>query len=168
MTSRFRIRNYTGQGALTRGQGILRQINIKIHVAKVQYRYARAALLVLRGHGVWEERLKMLKDEDVRALGERALVVEEEARAEQLDELGRALATPAGVSAANRVVAGEGSHTLSWIWYTVGAAEGEDDDKLHEALRVEWCRVYARAKRCSCTFNTMYPVVTGGYIVMWT
>jgi hypothetical protein len=65
MTNRFWIRNYTGQGALTRGQGILRQINIKIHLAKIHYRYARVALLTLRGHDVWEEGLKVLKDEDI-------------------------------------------------------------------------------------------------------
>jgi hypothetical protein len=80
MTNRFRIRNYTGQDALTRGQGLLRQINIKIHLAKIHYRYTRAALLALLGHGVWEETLRVLKDEDVRALNERALVAEEEAR----------------------------------------------------------------------------------------
>ncbi|KAJ7170324.1 hypothetical protein C8R43DRAFT_944839 [Mycena crocata] len=38
MTARFRLRNHTGQRALTRGQGILRQINIRIHKAKLRYR----------------------------------------------------------------------------------------------------------------------------------
>ncbi|KAJ7038483.1 hypothetical protein C8F04DRAFT_1256091 [Mycena alexandri] len=148
MTNRFRIRNYTGQGALTRGQGILRQINIKIHLAKIHYRYARAALLVLRGHGVWEEKLKVLKDDDVRALNERALEAEEEAREDRLEELAEALARPAGVAVAEGIAAGEGAHTLSWIWYVVGVREeGDDDDKLHEALRVEWCKAYARSRR---------------------
>jgi hypothetical protein len=162
MTNRFRIKNYTGQGALTRGQGILRQINIKIHLAKVHYRYARAALLVLWGHGVWEEKLKVLKDEDVRVLNERAVMAEDDVREEQLDELARAIATPAGISAAAIVAAGEGSHTLSWIWYTVGATSENDNPKLHEgtwiicrelvftdsvvALRVEWCKAHSRAK----------------------
>ncbi|KAJ7160849.1 hypothetical protein C8R46DRAFT_904941, partial [Mycena filopes] len=147
MTNRFRIKNYTGQGALTRGQGILRQINIKVHLAKVHYRYARAALLVLRGHGVWEERLKVLKDEDVRALNERAVAAEEEARGERLDDLAEALARPAGLVVAQGLAAGEGSHTLSWIWYNIGVTADEDDPKLHEALRVEWCKAYARSRR---------------------
>ncbi|KAJ7715053.1 hypothetical protein B0H16DRAFT_1340272, partial [Mycena metata] len=147
MTNRFRIRNHTGQGALTQGQGILRQINIKIHLAKIHYRYARAALLVLRGHGVWEEKLRVLKDEDVRALNERALEAEAEARVEQLDALGEALARPAGVTVAQGIAAGEGSHTLSWIWYVVGVRKEDDDDpKLHEALRVEWCKAHARSR----------------------
>ncbi|KAJ7036101.1 hypothetical protein C8F04DRAFT_954156, partial [Mycena alexandri] len=148
MTNRFRIRNYTGQGALTRGQGILRQINIKIHLAKIHYRYARAALLVLRGHGVWEEKLRVLKDEDVRALNERALEAEEEARVDWLDALAEALARPAGVTVAEGIAVGEGSHTLSWIWYVVGVTSEDDDDpKLHEALRVEWCKAFARSRR---------------------
>jgi hypothetical protein len=56
MTNRYKLRNYTGQGQamMTCGQGLLRQINIAIHVAKLQYRYACAALLALWGHGDWE------------------------------------------------------------------------------------------------------------------
>ncbi|KAF7369403.1 CxC2 domain-containing protein [Mycena venus] len=148
MTNRFRIRNYTGQGVLTRGQGILHQINIKIHLAKIHYRYARAALLELRGHGIWEDWLALLKDEDVRALNEQALAEEEEAQAEQLDKLSRVIAGPAGIAVAQGLAAGEGSHTLSWIWYS--AADGsadEDDPKLHEALRVEWCKADSRSRR---------------------
>ncbi|KAJ7925440.1 hypothetical protein B0H13DRAFT_1600492 [Mycena leptocephala] len=147
LMNRFRIKNYTGQGALTRGQGILRQINIKIHLAKVHYRYARAALLILRGHGVWEEKLRVLREEDVCALNERALREEEAAQQEQLDDLARTLARPAGVVVAEGLAAGEGSHMLSWIWYTVGMSMDEDDPKLHEALQVEWCKAYARTRR---------------------
>lgn len=46
MTNRYKLRNYTGEGQamMTRGQGLLCQINIAIHVAKLQYRYARAAV----------------------------------------------------------------------------------------------------------------------------
>ncbi|KAF8129675.1 hypothetical protein K438DRAFT_2136108 [Mycena galopus ATCC 62051] len=137
-TNRFRITNHMGQGALTRGQGILRQIEIKVHLAKVHYWYAHAGLLALRGHGVWEERLKVLRDEDMRGLNERALAEEEVARENQVDELTRALAKPAGRVVAEGIAAGEGSHSLL----------GEDTDpKLHEALRVEWCRAYSRSRR---------------------
>ncbi|KAJ7079826.1 hypothetical protein B0H15DRAFT_924531 [Mycena belliarum] len=112
MTNRYRLRHYTGQGMMTKGQGILRQVNIKIHIAKVRYRYARAALLALRGHGAWEERLKVLTDED------------------------------GGVARAAGVARGEGSHTLSWIWYTVGVqSDDESDPRLQDALRVEWSRL---------------------------
>ncbi|KAJ7212395.1 hypothetical protein B0H12DRAFT_1033229 [Mycena haematopus] len=148
MTNRYKLRNYTGQGMMTKGQGILRHINIKIHEAKLQYRYARAALLVLRGHGAWEERLRVLGDDDVRALNERALTVEEKAQNEHWAELGGAF-VEGGVARAGALAAGEGSHTLSWIWYTAGRPSDENDSKLLDALRLEWCKAYARAKRLS-------------------
>ncbi|KAJ7039429.1 hypothetical protein C8F04DRAFT_1255133 [Mycena alexandri] len=140
------LRNYTGQGLMTKGQGILRQINIKIHLAKLRYRYARAALLVLRGHGGWEERLKVLGEDDVRALNERALTAEEKAQNEHWAELGGAI-IEGGIARAAGVARGEGNHTLSWIWYTAGIPEDESDPRLKEALRVEWCKALARTHR---------------------
>ncbi|KAJ7221838.1 hypothetical protein B0H12DRAFT_1078354 [Mycena haematopus] len=148
MTNRYKLRNYTGQGMMTKGQGILRHINIKIHEAKLQYRYARAALLVLRGHGAWEERLRVLGDDDVRALNERALTAEEKAQNQHWAELGGAF-VEGGVARAGALAAGEGSHTLSWIWYTAGRPSDENDSKLLDALRLDWCKAYARAKRLS-------------------
>jgi hypothetical protein len=44
MTNCFRLRHCTSQRMLTRGQGILCQINLKIHKAKLRYRYVRDAL----------------------------------------------------------------------------------------------------------------------------
>ncbi|KAF8135294.1 hypothetical protein K438DRAFT_1997396 [Mycena galopus ATCC 62051] len=105
MTNHYKLRNFTGQGMMTKGQGLLHQINIKIHAAKVRYHYARAALLVLRGHGDWEKQLRVLGDDDVRALNECALTTEEKAQNEHWEELG--------------------------------------------ALRLEWSKAYARAKRLS-------------------
>ncbi|KAJ6513670.1 hypothetical protein C8R47DRAFT_1064378 [Mycena vitilis] len=148
MTNRFRLRNYTGQGMLTKGQGILRLINIRIHIAKLRYRYARSALLVLQPHGAWEGRLRVLHDDDVRALNERALTAEEKAQNAHWAEIGGAV-IEGGVARASGVARGEGSHTLSWIWYTVGVVAGEEDTnpKFYDALRVEWCKAYCRAKR---------------------
>ncbi|KAJ7511017.1 hypothetical protein B0H11DRAFT_1701219 [Mycena galericulata] len=149
MTNRYKLQNFTGQGMMTRGQGILRQINIKIHIAKLRYRYSRAALLVLQGHGDWEDRLRVLGDEDVRALNERALTAEEKAQNDHWAELGGAI-IEGGVARAAGVASGEGSHTLSWIWYTAGrATQDEDDPRLHDALRVEWCKAFARTSRFS-------------------
>ncbi|KAJ6462735.1 hypothetical protein C8R47DRAFT_992910 [Mycena vitilis] len=147
MTNRYKLRNYTGQGGMTRGQGILRQINVRIHNAKLRYRYARAAYLVLAGHGDWEERLRVLEDDDVRALNERALTTEEKAQNRHWAELGGAV-IEGGIARAATLASGEGSHTLSWIWYNAGVA-AEGDDQLHEALRVEWCKAYARTRRYS-------------------
>ncbi|KAF8197285.1 hypothetical protein K438DRAFT_1585309, partial [Mycena galopus ATCC 62051] len=117
MTNRYKLRNYTGQGMMMKGQGILRAINIHIHITKVRYRYSRAALLVLRGHRDWEQWLRMLLDDD------------------------------GGIACTAGVARGEGSRTMSWIWYVVGKAEEEDDPRLADALRVEWCKAQARSDR---------------------
>ncbi|KAJ7127923.1 hypothetical protein C8R44DRAFT_616634, partial [Mycena epipterygia] len=148
MTNRYKLRNFTGQGMMTKGQGILRLINIKIHMAKLRYRYARAALLALRGHGTWEDRLQVLADDDVHALNERALTAEAKAQNEHWVELGGAI-IEGGVARAAGLAAGEGAHTLSWIWYTVGVTADDDDPRLHDALRVEWCKAYSRSRRYS-------------------
>ncbi|KAJ7794562.1 hypothetical protein B0H14DRAFT_2392443, partial [Mycena olivaceomarginata] len=66
--NRFRHHNTTGQKALMRGQGVLRQIDIQIMKAKLHYRHARNTLLRLRGHGVWEKVWNVLKDADVRGI----------------------------------------------------------------------------------------------------
>ncbi|KAJ7711916.1 hypothetical protein B0H14DRAFT_3638925 [Mycena olivaceomarginata] len=106
-----------------------------IHTTKLRYQYARAALLALRGHGPWEERLQILDDEDVRALNERALTEEEKKQNEHWAELGGAI-IEGGVARAAGLAGGEGSHTLSWICCMT-------------LLRLEWCKAYARAKRYS-------------------
>ncbi|KAJ7429369.1 hypothetical protein B0H11DRAFT_1945160 [Mycena galericulata] len=100
--------------ALTHGQGILRQVNVKIHKAKLRYRYARNALLRLRGHGT--------NVPDINDLEEGGVVM-------------------AGV-----VAQGESNRTLSWIWYQARSADPTEQE-LVEALRVEWCKAYARMRR---------------------
>ncbi|KAJ7874250.1 hypothetical protein B0H13DRAFT_1894635, partial [Mycena leptocephala] len=50
---------------LTQGQGILHQNNVRIHKAKLRYRYVRNALSRLRGNGEWERVLQVLQDDDI-------------------------------------------------------------------------------------------------------
>ncbi|KAJ7036080.1 hypothetical protein C8F04DRAFT_1258196 [Mycena alexandri] len=131
-TSCFRHRNSTGQRALTRGQGVLRQISVRIHKSKLRYRYARNALVRLRGHRVWEKKYRALEEAD-----------EEEAERERLRDLGAIV--EGGMAAAGVVAAGEGMHTMSWIWYQTDLEKSEMD--LVKALRVEWCKAYAKTQR---------------------
>ncbi|KAK7005420.1 CxC2 domain-containing protein [Favolaschia claudopus] len=145
MTNRYRLRHCTGQRMLTRDQGVLRQINLKIHKAKLRYRYARNALMRLRGHGIWEKEPRILEDADVRALNERALTAEEEAQRQGIHEYD-GLSEEGGVAVFGVVAAGETRRTLSWIWYTAKSAEPTEAE-LVEALRVEWCKAYARMRR---------------------
>lgn len=132
MTNRFRLRHCTGQRMLTRGQGILRQINLKIHKAKLRYRYARNALVRLRGHGMWEKELKVLEDSDVRALNERALTVEEAEQRKAVHDY-EDVAEEGGVAAFGVVALGEGRRTLSWIWYTTKSDEPTEAELVEGA-----------------------------------
>jgi hypothetical protein len=121
----FRRRNITGQRALTRGQGVMRQITVRIHKAKLRYRYARNVVLRPKGHGDWEKKYAVLAEEDVRGVNERATSEEEAAENDRLRELGEVV--EGGIAVAGTVAAGEGSHTMSWIWYNsrVGSTEAE-------------------------------------------
>ncbi|KAJ7430387.1 hypothetical protein B0H11DRAFT_2263562 [Mycena galericulata] len=115
-----------------------------IHAAKLRYRYARNALLRLRGHGPWERELQVLKDDDVRALNERALTEEERAHRDNVPDINDL--EEGGVVMAGVVAQGESNRTLSWIWYQARSADPTEQE-LVEALRVEWCKAYARMRR---------------------
>ncbi|KAJ7646156.1 hypothetical protein B0H17DRAFT_1148218 [Mycena rosella] len=111
--------------ALTWGQGVLRQNKVHIHKGKLCYRYARNAVSQLRGNGEWERTLQVLLDSDIRTLNERALTNEELAQREVVHDLFDV--EEGGIAV---VKAGELSK-----------------QELVEALRVEWCKVYARTRR---------------------
>ncbi|KAJ7019036.1 hypothetical protein C8F04DRAFT_1276736 [Mycena alexandri] len=125
MTNRFKIRNWSGQRALTRGTG-----------------YIASALLKLKGHGQWEDQFRVLEESDVRALSDREVRDEEQAHDAHLGALGVA----EGLAATGAVAAGETHRTLSWIWYAAPTKQ-TGDKKLHEAIRVEWCKAYSRSNR---------------------
>ncbi|THU86479.1 hypothetical protein K435DRAFT_683541, partial [Dendrothele bispora CBS 962.96] len=154
-TSRFKVRNVTGQVGNTRASGILRQIDIRIHSGKIRYRLARDALLRLRGHGDWEERLRDLKDGDVRGLSERVITREETERRERLRE--RAVQEQnlddedfyfqeEGMYSR---VQGETRGRLSWIWWDQWELKNgsPDDPDYIDAVHVEYCKAKARCDR---------------------
>ncbi|KAJ7429914.1 hypothetical protein B0H11DRAFT_2166673 [Mycena galericulata] len=158
VTNRFKVANVTGQRANTRAQGVQHLVDVRIHAAKLRYRYARAAYSRLEGPGPWEDELKVLADEDVRALNERAMTADELDNAERLRAAGQLNEVESGRVAAEGVVVlrGEGHCSLSWIWYYGGAtAIGDREQKaainevteLELALRAEWCKARARALR---------------------
>jgi hypothetical protein len=102
---------------------------IRVLKAKLRYQYARNAYLRLKGHGPWEKVYNMLNEEDVRGINERAVSEEEEAERERLRELGEIM--EGGLAWAGVVAAGEGTHTLSWIWYNAKLS-GNDELNLVE------------------------------------
>ncbi|KAJ7037078.1 hypothetical protein C8F04DRAFT_1180802 [Mycena alexandri] len=121
-----------GYRALTRGQGVLRQNNVRIHKAKLHSCYVRNALARLRGNGEWERTLKVLQDKDIRALNERVLTEEEEAQRATVHDLHDV--EEGGVGSYGVVALGEGRRTLSWIWYTA-KAEDPTEQELIEGER---------------------------------
>ncbi|KAF8122730.1 hypothetical protein K438DRAFT_2004166 [Mycena galopus ATCC 62051] len=77
----------------------------------------------LQGHGPWERELRVLEDSDMRALNERALTEEEAEQRKAVHDY--------------EDVAEEGGI----------ASEDPSEEELVEALRVEWCKAYARMRR---------------------
>jgi hypothetical protein len=138
MANRFRHKHITGQRGLTRGQGVLRQITVRVHKAKLRYRYARNALLRLRGHGGWERKYRVLEEGDVRGINERAIGEEEEAEWERLRQMGEI--EEGGIAAAGVVAAGEGTHTMSWIWYET-KIDGSEEDLVEGELYCAICEL---------------------------
>ncbi|KAL1666291.1 hypothetical protein GGF50DRAFT_125801 [Schizophyllum commune] len=148
VTNTFRNRQVRGITLATRSRGVLDKISKRVHSAKLRYRFSRAALLRLRGRGPWEEVLRELADDDVRALNERALTREEKA----LRDSGQRLAdvdfgADDGIYTAGVVARGESSRTLSWIWYSVPQDPSLSDSVQNEALRVEYLKSKARRDR---------------------
>jgi hypothetical protein len=123
---------------LTRGQGILCQVNLKIHKAKLRYRYVRNALKRLEGDGAWEKELQVLEDNDVRALNERALTAEEAEQRKVIHDY-EDVAEEGGVAVFGVVALGEGCWTLSWIWYSASPKDPTEAE-LAEGMwrRAEW------------------------------
>ncbi|KAF8171891.1 hypothetical protein BJ912DRAFT_1025110 [Pholiota molesta] len=111
----------------TRSSATINTTQAKIIYAATKYRIARAALLQLASKsGIdkvcppnWQENLKELRDQDLRGMSE-------------------------GLTGQT-----EGRRTLSWIWLAEGVKEGEDNEQMHEALRIEWCHMRARVMRWS-------------------
>jgi hypothetical protein len=86
-------------------------------------------MLKLKGHGDWEKRLRVLSEDDVRALNERSLTDEEKGERERLRAAGE-VPEEGGIAGLGDVVSGETHRTLSWIWYA--PSDLKDDAKLHE------------------------------------
>jgi hypothetical protein len=79
----FRRANIRGTRGTTAAAESLRRCNIKVMAFAEQYRRHRSALVVLSPDGPWSERLKVLKEEDIRGINERAFT-QDEVRARDL------------------------------------------------------------------------------------
>ncbi|KAK7051669.1 hypothetical protein VNI00_004648 [Paramarasmius palmivorus] len=175
LRSRGAVYQYTPRAAPS--QGMYRKMNYfkdqveaRVKALELAYNQARDSLLRLRGPGQWEQTFRVLKPEEIRGFGERAL------QAAEIEELQQSYER-AGVSkeAINDVLHGQNVPTashhrvlnrgesrvplISWIWYVVWPSdEGDaaplshahDDESVQDieaSLRVEWCKARARAHR---------------------
>jgi hypothetical protein len=149
---KFKTSSIRSQRAFTRSQTLLHQIDAKINSARDRYQAARNALLQLRGPGDWEETLRELRAEDIQGISERVQTQEEKDAEERVRWLAGRLPgdeepSPQMVST-RRLAVGEGHQVLSWIWYSISAAEAEGGaGAMHDCIRVEWVKAWARAER---------------------
>ena len=137
--ARYKSINVDSQRAFTRFRTLQEQTEAKIKACQLHYTVACQALLSLHGHGPWEDTLQVLKPEDVRGLGERALMTEEREADSRMcrlagftDTEGAVLMDTAFALAQEplaptefvpRLARGEGTRTLSWIWYSISGEE---------------------------------------------
>ena len=132
VTNRFKIANITGQAQNTRARETQSRIDDKVQVAASQYRRSRDALLNLRGHGPWEDTLRVLERTDVRALNEREMTAKEKDDVRRMQNRAQAGATGEDDASTESVVAtaaavGEGQRRPPWIWFSGNLQEGADD-----------------------------------------
>jgi hypothetical protein len=151
---RYKSQNADSQRSYTRFRALQDQTDDKIKESQLHYTVARAALLSLRGPGEWEKTLQVLRREDVRGLGECALMTEEHAEEDRMRKLAGidpnvAVSINTAYSIAQEPLPptefvpnlsrGEGTRTLSWIWYSTSGEELEDSSTK------------------ACTLQTSYP-----------
>ena len=130
--NKWRVQNVSGQRMSTRARSLQHRVDIKVHESKSRYRHARQALLALRGPGTWTNVLKELKDDDVRALNERALTEREKAQREHRIKTGKPLDDDSYEGVVVKGTSGESRRKLSWIW--MSQAEDEDSPSMVEGM----------------------------------
>ncbi|KAK7442561.1 hypothetical protein VKT23_016159 [Stygiomarasmius scandens] len=110
-----------GQRDSTRSSATIEKVQNKINACAVRYRISRVALLVLgktlKKSSDWQNHLKELKDEDLRALTQENFDADKEKDAR-----------------------------MSWIWCTEGVNKS-GEKQMADALRIAWLKARARAHR---------------------
>lgn len=153
--SRYRTANISSQTQFTRFRELQEQTDSKIKAACSRYRVAQSGLFQLRGKGDWEQKLQVLKPEDVRGLSEKALVNEEKEQKKRTQEMA-GISTSCAFDHDNnflnqelpltlfnpRLAVGEGHRTLSWIWYSTSNEEIE----CETTTRIGSCKFFANTR----------------------
>jgi hypothetical protein len=135
----------TGNQPNTRMRSLFNRFNHRMRQSVLRYRAARSALLAanLKEGQNWEERLKDLKDADVRGPGKDDFYLQEAGK------------TDYGTSKAGKGKAkygtSKGRFEMSWIWLVPQSNSEVDTNSTEqvfdEGLRVEWSKSQARKMR---------------------
>lgn len=127
-------------------------IDIRAAACAKHYRMTCEALLELRGPGEWENTLRVLCDDDIRAINDRALSDRER---EERRALREAASMPVkgvfGQGLQDGVESEEGRRTISWIWLGDCTSEGDDDDP-----RVQEGKSHLPMPLCSSLLNLYF------------
>ena len=169
----FKNKNIRGQREGLRSTAVIDRMNLKARRMIEKYRRARAAKLALVGEGRWCEVLKLLADSDVRAYtdpnrrmrtGRKGTLEVDEShqpwrRGREINSTnddddsddGDDVEEPDLMSETRAVRDGTGEtrKTLSWIWLMEGVNIDEHIADSDDALRSEWAKSRARAKRAT-------------------
>jgi hypothetical protein len=121
----------TGNQPNTRMRSLFNRFNNRMRQSVLRYRAARSALLSANSGQVQEDRLKDLKDSDVRGPGKDDFYLEEAGKA--------------------NYGASKGRYEMSWIWLVPKSKSEVDTNSseqvFDEGLRVEWSKSQARKMR---------------------
>lgn len=112
----------------------------------------REALLELQGPGEWENTLRVLHDDNIRAINDRALSDREREERRALHE---AASMPVegvfGQGLQDGVESEEGRRTISWIWLGDCISKRDDDDP-----RVQEGKSHLPMPLCSSLLNLYF------------
>ncbi|KAJ7468418.1 hypothetical protein B0H11DRAFT_2238884 [Mycena galericulata] len=135
----FRNDNIAGQVHATKAATLIEQLGERVNESAEKYRRGRTALISLRGAEACQVEFPELRPVDVQLDGDAG---ESDAAArKKLAVIG------AGRGArAPRDAPGMSKRLMSWIWTAPGALDDEEE-RLHESVRVEWARARARKVR---------------------
>ncbi|KAJ6557792.1 hypothetical protein B0H19DRAFT_946380, partial [Mycena capillaripes] len=134
----FRNANVTGQVQATKAQMLITQVGERADWYADRYWRGRTAVVALKG-AVAYPHLRQLKPDDVQLDGDAG-----ESDAAAWKKLG--MINAGRGACAPRNTPGTSKRVMSWIWTAPGMLENEEE-RLHESIRMEWTRALARKTR---------------------
>ncbi|KAJ7789264.1 hypothetical protein B0H14DRAFT_3503214 [Mycena olivaceomarginata] len=132
--------NITGQVTSTKARVLIAQIGEWVDAQAKWYQQGRAALVALKGSAAYPY-LRVLAPGDVTLDGDSGDM--DAAAYKKLAMIGAERG-----ACAPRNAPGTSKHVMSWIWTAPGAFDDEEEH-LHDLIRVEWCRARAHKVRWS-------------------